>query len=418
MATTYNNINEKVYSHICKSGLRTCVIPKDGFDKTYALFATNFGSVDSHFFVGDKEVIIPDGVAHFLEHKMFEQPDGNDAFTLFSKYGAQANAFTAFDMTAYLFSTSNNFNECLEHLLSFVSTPFFTEQNVAKEQGIISQEIKMYDDDPSWNVFFNMLRALYEKHPINIDIAGSVQSISEITPDILYDCYHAYYNPKNMFLCVVGKVDPDEVFTLAEKVVPTTDFEVGKTVVPDEKSGVNKVYTERKMEVSLPLFTVGYKEKIREDKLYAEALYSVVLDAIMGKSSPLYNELYKEGLITSLSSAYNYGKQYAFVEIGGESPKPKAVYERIEKCIAECKNSGIDAMRIEISKKALYGRYIKGLNSLERMAQGYITAAFSGEDYFTYGDKLLSVTKEDADKLVKDSFLESALSVVFGGNEK
>ena len=414
----YTGVGETVYSYVCDSGLKVTVIPKTGFNKTYALFATNFGSVDSHFIVNGKDVQIPNGVAHFLEHKMFEQKDGSDAFAEFSKYGARANAFTSFDMTAYLFSASDNFEACLRHLLSFVSSPYFTDANVAKEQGIIAQEIKMYDDDPSWTVFFNMLRSLYVEHPIKIDIAGSVESISNITKEILYECYNAYYNPKNMMLCVVGNAEPESVFDIADQIVQKTEYEVGNTVFPKEGEGIAAPLRKQKMDVSLPLFSIGFKEKVYENQYDYDALYSVVLEIMFGKSSKLYNDLYTKGLVTSLSYSYNFGKRYAFTEISGESPDPETVYSAILKCIEKFKKDGFSQNQIDIAKKTLYGRYIKGCNAPENIAQRYVGAAFLGGNFMTYGEKILAVDKKGADSLLKNGMSISTLSVVNGGQNK
>lgn len=393
-------------------GLKYYVIPKEGFTKSYAVLAADFGSIDCRFEVAGERFSIPDGVAHFMEHKMFEQEDGGNAFDLFSKYGARANAFTTFDMTAYLFSAAERFDECLEHLVSYVTKPHFTKENVDKEQGIIAQEIKMYEDDPGWSVFFNMLRALYREHPVNIDIAGDVESISRITKDTLYTCYNSYYHPSNMLLCVIGNTTPERVEEIIDSTVASTPFSRAETILPIEDAEVVCEYRERKMSVANPLFAIGFKEEVPKEKLYAEAGYALLCDIMLGKGSELYNELYNEGLITSMTASYSYGKEYAFVEVSGESPEPKKVYERIKDELERIRRAGIDAQELEIIKKALYGKFLRGLNEPEAMGPAFISSAFFGEQYMSFGSKIMSFSKREIDKILQKGFKKSALSVI------
>lgn len=409
---------EKLICHTAESGLRIAVVPKKGFNKTYALLCTNFGSIDRHFVLEGKDIVIPDGVAHFLEHKMFEQKDGGNAFDRFAKLGASANAFTSFDMTAYLFSAAENYEESLRHLLSYVAEPYFTDENVQKEQGIIGQEIKMYDDNPGWCVFFNMLRGLYKEHPINIDIAGTCDEIAKITKETLYTCYGSYYHPANMILCVTGNADAETVIKAVDDILPVTEFKKAETIIPKEPDEVAKEYVERKMSVATPMFCIGFKEKPEAPKLKCDAVYSVLCEMIFGKMSRLYGKLYDEGLIFGMSAAYNYGKEYAFVEIDGESKEPKKVYEAVKAEINRVKTEGLDENEIEIVKKGLCGRFIKGLNNIENIASSYAGTAFYGENYFDYGDLLMSVTKEEIEKTLKNGFSASTLSVVSSSGEE
>ena len=409
----YEKIGETVYSGTARCGLRTVIIPKEGFSKTYALLCTDFGSIDRHFTVSGKDIEIPDGVAHFLEHKMFEQEDGGNAFDKFAVYGANANAFTNFDMTAYLFSTSQNYEECLSHLLSYVSHPYYTDENVEKEQGIIGQEIKMYDDSPDWRVFFGMLRALYSKHPINIDIAGTCEEIAKITKETLYTCYKSYYHPCNMLLCVVGNADADKVMEIVDKEIAETPYEKAETVIPEEPREVLKEYTELHMDVANPLFMIGFKEAVPKDTISAQAVYSVLCELIFGKSGELYEELYNEGLIYGMSADYSLGKKYAFLEVSGESRDPKEVYKRILAEIGGLRKSGIDEKELEIIKRSLYGKFVKSLNDTDGIAVSFAAAMFSGGDYFTLGEKILSVKADDVMKILTNGLKYSALSAVY-----
>ena len=410
--TVYENIGEQVVYKKCSCGLRVYVVPKEGYKKTYAVLATDFGSIDRNFILKGEIVAVPDGIAHFLEHKMFEQEDGSNAFDEFAKYGANANAYTSFEMTGYLFSTAENSDECLKHLLSYVYAPYFTDENVSKEQGIIGQEIKMYDDNPGWSVFFNMLRGMYKNHPINIDIAGDCGEIAKITKESLYTCYNSYYHPENMMLCVAGAADAEKVFEIVENTVPKTPYFKAETILPDECDEVNKEFTERKMSVANPLFSIGFKEKTFGNVIENQALYNVLLECIFGKSSRLYNKLYENGTVFSLSKSYNISKKCAFVEVSGEAENPRKVYEEILKEIKLLREEGIPEEEIETSKKVLYGKYIRKFNDVEEIATSFVSNAFLGGDYFTYGDELLKVNGEKLRKLLCEGFRNSALSEI------
>jgi len=412
METFYRNIGEKIIHKTAKSGLEVYVVPKEGYSKTYAILATDFGSVDRDFIIEGERIVIPDGVAHFLEHKMFEQPDGSNAFDEFAKYGASANAFTSFEMTGYLFSTSQNYKECLKHLLSYVAQPYFTDENVEKEQGIIGQEIKMYDDSPGWSAFFNMLRAMYKNHPINIDIAGTCEEIAKITKDTLYTCYNSYYHPKNMALCVVGDANADDVLAIVDSILKETEYKKAETIIPQEDEGVLQEYIERKMSVANPMYAIGFKENFPEDVIESQAVYNVLLECIMGKGSKLYNELYEKGEIYNMSPSYNISRECAFIEISGEAENPDVVYEKIKAAIADSANEGCSEESIEIAKKSLYGRYVRKFNDVEEIATSFVSNNFMGGDYFKYGDALLSVTKEKVDNILKNGFSHSVLSKI------
>ncbi len=410
--TFYDSIGETVLSKQCKSGLRVFVIPKEGYKKTYALLATDFGSIDRHFLLDGNEVEVPDGIAHFLEHKMFEQEDGSNAFDEFAKYGANANAYTSFEMTAYLFSTAEGFDECLSHLLSYVYSPYFTDENVAKEQGIIGQEIKMYDDNPGWSVFFGMLKGLYKNHPINIDIAGTCEEIAKITKESLYTCYNSYYHPQNMMLCVVGAADAEKVFEIAEKIVPVKPYKKAETILPEEGCEVADEFIQRKMSVANPIFSIGFKEEYPENVTEGQAAYTVLLQYMLGKTSPLYNRLYENGDIFELTASFNISRGCAFAEIAGEAENPQKVYDEILKEIERFKKEGFDEDEVTVIKKALYGQYLRKLNDVENIAGSFVSYAFLGGDFLKYGERLLSVNADMLNKLLQKGFEKSTLSQV------
>ena len=324
------SLGEVLYRGVHKSGLKIYVLQKNGFSKSYASFAARVGSVDSEFTVpGESEKTkVPDGIAHFLEHKLFEQPDGSNVFEKYSKTGAWANAFTGFNTTAYIFSATGGFYENLEILLDFVSKPYFTDENVAKEQGIIGQEIRMYDDDPNWRVFFNLLSAMYVSHPVKKDIAGTVESISRINKDILYKCYNTFYNPSNMILFACGDVDCKRVEQLADKYVTASPIGEINRHYPEEPPRINQSVSEQRLSVALPIFLLGFKDsELKQrggDMLRKQITTEVLLEMLAGKSSPLYNTLYEKGLINdSFELDFSSETDYAHTVMGGKVPTRK-----------------------------------------------------------------------------------------------
>lgn len=420
--TYYDKFKETLYFGTHDSGLKVYVMPKMGYSKCYAIIGTHFGSIDSVFTVAGEaeQTILPDGVAHFLEHKMFEQPDGGNVFGEFAKYGANANAFTSNTMTAYLFECTENPVENLKILLDYVSKPYFTEENVAKEQGIIGQEIKMYDDDPGWKLFFNMLQAMYKNNPVKTDIAGTVESIAKITPELLYKCCEAFYNPSNMFLVMVGDIDADKAIEIVDKYV-TTEKDRGTIERPkiDEPEAVVKREIYQKMSVSKPQFMIGFKESKTDisgkELLKKQVETQILLTLLFGKSSSFFIELYEEGLIDgSFSSEMELEKKYGFSSASGESKDPKAVYKRVLERIESVKESGLDDEEISRVKKVLIGANLRGYNDVERIGNNFIRDFMSGINPFEFEEIAQKVTKEDLMERLATHFKaeNSVLSVI------
>lgn len=411
---TYPTIGEELYTFTHKSGLRVFVLPKKGFNKSFAIFAADFGSVNNVFSCDGVKIRVPDGVAHFLEHKLFEEEEGN-VFEKFSALGASANAYTSFDMTGYLFSATRNVYESLEVLIQFVQNPYFTDENVEKEKGIIGQEIDMYRDDPSWNCFFEGLRAMYEKHPIRIDIAGSGESIAKIDKTLLYQCYNAFYAPENMILFVGGDVEAERVRETVEKVAADKPSPTVVTSFPEEPAGVSKRETEAKFPVSTPMLSLGFKETPMEDAVFAEAVYEVLGTILFSKSTSLYQDLYAENLIRdSFSSGYSQGKGYAFFQIDCESPDPEAVRKRIFAHIEKVRQEGIRAADFERVKKSVFGASVRLMGDVEKIAHNFVPLAFRGDDFLTYPDVIRALTLSDVTAVLENGFSEekSVLSVV------
>ncbi len=411
---TYPTIGETLYTFVHKSGLRVFVLPKKGFGKSYAMFAADFGSIHHHFTIDGEEVRVPDGVAHFLEHKLFEEEEGN-VFEKFSALGASANAYTSFDMTGYLFSATANVYEALGVLIRFVQSPFFTEENVEKEKGIIGQEIDMYRDDGEWNCFFNSLRAMYREHPVRIDIAGTKESIAQIDKDLLYRCYRAFYSPQNMLLFVAGDVEPEKVRKTVEKEAADLPSPSVSFHLPTEPEEIGQAKTEAEFVVARPLFSLGCKEKPLRDPVFAEAVYAVLGSLLFGKSGELYKELYAENLIgDSFSYGYSAGNGYAFLQVDGESPSPEKVREKILAHVEKVRKDGIreeDFMRV---KRSAFGAAVRMMDDVERVAHNFVPLAFRGGDFLTYPDVIRALKKEDAERVLREGLAEKnwVLSVV------
>ncbi len=399
----YNErLQEEMQFAVHESGLRVYVFPKKGFSKYYAIYGTEYGSIDRAFQVPgeDEMTVVPDGIAHYLEHKLFEQEDGGNAFDLFAKTGASSNAFTSFDLTAYLFTCTDQFYENLDILLGFVNRPWFTKENVEKEQGIIGQEIKMYEDDPEWRVFFNTLTAMYHQNPVKLDIAGTVESISHITPELLYRCYNTFYNPANMVLVLVGDVDMEKAMTYVDRHVDASRNlgQIPRSEVVEPKERVQE-FVSQKLLVSRPLFRIGFKEnsfpKENADRLYQELATEIILEAVFGKSSDFYMNLYEQGLIDNTFDAETEtSKSYGFTLLGGESNDPKKVYELVKEELAELCETGLSTEEIQRAKKVMLSGNIRMFNSVERMGNAFIRQILSGYHPLGIGEAVEAISDE------------------------
>lgn len=410
-------LNEKYYDIDHPSGLKILVMPKENYSSTYAIFATKYGSIDTMIQMSDgsfKE--IPEGTAHFLEHKLFESED-LDAFERFAKTGASANAYTSFERTGYLFSCSANFKKNLEILLDFVQNPYFTQATVEKEQGIIGQEIDMYKDAPDWEVMFNCLRTMYHNLPVRIDIAGTQESIAQITAKTLYGCYDNFYNLHNMVLAVAGNADVDEIVEVADKVLKPVEGKMAQRKVIDEPEDVIDSYIEEKLSVATPQFMFGFKESwdTPERTTKEEISMEILLDMISGQSSELYKRLFDGKLINnSFGFEYFTGFGYSCVLFAGESNDPKKVAEEIVGEIGKFRETGFDKTAFERTKKKLYGRMIMGMNDIEGLANNMAVSYFAGEDVFTDFEIFKTVTLDDVNDIFKKTLDEnrSVLSVI------
>lgn len=352
------------------SGLDIYIMPMEGYHTAFAMFGTKYGSINTRFRLKGEEdyAEVPEGIAHFLEHKLFENEDC-DAFAQYAKTGASANAFTSFDKTAYLFGCSENFEASLEILLSFVQQPYFTQESVAKEQGIIAQEIRMNDDEPGWQVFFNMLKGMYHSHPVRIDIAGTEESIAQIDADLLYRCYNTFYNLHNMVLSVAGNVNADEVLKICDRLLRKCEDQGLEEIFAEEPETVVERYREAWLPVGTPLFNLGFKlhPKSGKELLRAELTASLLLEAVLGPSSAIYNDLLQESLINSEfdADAPFAGNGFFCLSVAGESRQPETVCDRILEELERVKKEGFSQEAFERIKRVHYGNMIRSYSSAE-----------------------------------------------------
>lgn len=407
------------------SGLDIYVHPKKDYNSNYAVLGTNFGSINNHFRKQGESsyTVVPDGIAHYLEHKLFESKEG-DAFELFAKTGASANAYTSFEKTAYLFSCTGNFEESLNILLDFVQSPYFTEKNVEKERGIIGQEIKMYEDSPEWKVLINLLGAMYKNHPVKNDIAGSVESIAKITPQMLYECYNTFYNLHNMALCVVGNVNPETVFSVADKKLKYSPKVEVERFFPEETLEIVKPEIVQNFDISSPIFSLGFKENIPQNYRISteELVYTdLILQCISSRTSDMYQELLNKELIntSSFTDEYFEGPGYASIIFSGESKNPRKAAEIIKKHLQKIKQNGIDKKLFDRIKKSVYGQSLSVFNSVSAVANLALDFSLSGKDIFGYIDILENASVEKAnERLNSELNCEfSSLSIASPKNE-
>lgn len=397
------------------SGLKILVYPKKNYAATYAVFGTRYGSIDTEFRLRGEEnfTCVPEGIAHFLEHKLFESED-LDAFERYAKTGASANAYTSFDKTCYLFSCTGKFQESLEILLDFVTHPYFTEKTVQKEQGIIGQEIQMCRDEAGWEALFSLLRAMYKTHPVRIDIAGTVESIAEITPELLYKCYETFYNFSNMVLCVAGNVTPDEVLSVADRLLkPQKPIQIERKFHREPRE-VAETYTEETLSVAFPIFSLGFKEAVETpERSLREILTSdIILEAVAGKTSAFYSELLEAGLInTSFESEYFCGYGYAAWIFTGESPDGREVQKRISERILQLQETGISEADFERIRKKLYGRSIMQFNDIDGIANAMVSAYFCKEGLFDETEILQSLTLDEVNARLRTALQTDCASL-------
>lgn len=397
--TYYERLDETLYSARLDCGLQVLVIPKKGFTRKKAYFITDFGAIHTHFELEGKEYTVPAGIAHFLEHKLFELP-GRDVTAEFAAMGAAVNAFTSYDMTAYYFSCTENFYESLQLLLEFVSTPYFPAESVEREMGIIDQEIGMNEDSPDTRVFENLMQIMYRHHNIRVPILGTKQTIREITPELLTLCHRAFYAPSNMVLCVVGDVEENEVARIARQVLGDEMRPAAKKLMPpDEEMSCPQKRTEQAMEVAMPNFQLAFKcepPARGEAALRAEIIYDLAAEALFGESSPLYQKLYEQGLI---DSSFGGGAEIldgcCILTCGGDSEDAEAVKDAILEQARKLVAEGLDPEYFQRMKRSAYGRRVRDLDSFDSLCLRRAIGCFYGDDYYGFPEKFAGITQAD-----------------------
>ncbi|WP_099221029.1 EF-P 5-aminopentanol modification-associated protein YfmH [Listeria costaricensis] len=406
----FPEVNETVYEKTLANGLRVFLLPKKGFSKTFAIFTTNYGSIDNDFVpIGGKEFVhVPDGIAHFLEHKLFEKEEG-DVFFKFGEKGAFTNAFTSFTRTAYLFSSTSHVHENLETLLDFVQEPYFTESTVEKEKGIIAQEIRMYDDDPDFRVYFGAIENMYHTHPVKIDIAGTVESIGDITKDLLYLCYETFYHPSNMVLFVVGNLEPDEMMHLIEENQAAKDFQQVapiKRAFPDEPQEVAIKDRSITFPVQRAKLLVGVKEDIGKlrgkEAVKHEMIADVALELLFGTTSDNYLRLYNEGIIDdTFGFDYTLQDSFSFVLIGGDAKDPDKQKAAIFEALKQAASEGVSADNLELIKRKKVGQFLRALNSPEFIANQFSQYVLEDASLFDLQPAIEQITVAEVNAFLK-----------------
>ena len=420
-----SSLGEETYITTLKNGLKVYICKKQGFGKKIGMFGTKYGSLINEFddIKSGERLKVPDGIAHFLEHKLFEQ-EGANALDLFSKIGVSSNAYTSFDQTVYFFETTKKFEESVKLLIQLIKTPYFTDENVEKEQGIIGQEISMYDDEPVYAAYFNALKGMYNTHPVRVDIAGTKESISHITKDLLYTCYNTFYSPQNMFFLVIGDVDVDATVKLIEDSIREyeKDFDDKKeikevvTYMPEEEKKINKKSMERYMDIYMPIISMGYKlDTVKgQSILKRELIAEIISDMYFSKMSKFYEDEYAKGIINEpVSFDYEGTKEFSHVLISSSTIKPDELESDILNYVEKIKNETVDKEKFELIKKKIIGHEIFSSDNLNSAYRRVIDSIINETELYSEIDVLESITESDIkeflDMLTNDNLVVSKI---------
>lgn len=415
----FSQLKEKIYFEKLENGLHVYMIPKPGFNKTYATFTTKYGSIDNEFVPLNQTEMkhVPDGIAHFLEHKLFEKED-YDVFEKFSLHSASSNAFTSFTRTSYLFSCTSDLKENLTTLIDFVQSPYFTKETVEKEKGIIAQEIRMYDDNPDFKAYFGIINNLFKEHPVKIDIAGTVESIQDITAELLYECYHTFYHPSNMLLFVIGDFDVEEIIELVRQNQGAKSYQKAKPIpreYPIESEEV--VIKERsiEMEVQTAKVFLGIKDPVinrsGRELLKADLTTEIIFDLIFGGSSNYYETMLNEGLINdSFSYETTFEPSFGFSIVGGDTRYPDELATSLRKKLESIGEMSFDDNEFKRIKNKKMGRFLSALNSVEFIANQFTQYAFNDIDLFSILEILEEITIDDLHEMAKTYFIPERVS--------
>ena len=413
-------INEKVYKEVLENGLEIYLFPRKNVSKKVIMWGTKFGAVDNDFSVNDERITVPDGIAHYLEHKMFEQRSGINALDKLTSIGVDANAYTGATETVYLYECTDNFYDALDEFMDYVQNPYFTDQNVDKERGIIEQEIMMYDDYPENKVYYNLMECLYHNNAIRIPVAGTVETIANIDKEKLYTIYNTFYVPNNMKMVIAGDFELDSI---VEEIKKYMTMKRNENVVtrnyPEEPDTICKDKIIQKMEVSIPLFLLGYKLKRSDNDLKKSLAIDILSEVLFGKSSNFFNKLYKQGLLYSpIEMTMEYDRNFSTLIIDGESKDPEKVISLVKEELGSCKINGINEQDFSRIKKNLFGKYLKEFNDLTTISNKLIGSVLRGETPLGLVDLLQEIDINYINKVLQENFEEekSAYSIIMPNN--
>ena len=421
MQTIYNSkVKETLYVEKLENGLTIMIIPKKGIQKKYIIWGTHYGSNDNKFIVPGEENVteVPKGVAHFLEHKLFEQPNGTNSLDTLTAIGVSANAYTTNDHTAYLYECTDNFYEALDEFMDYVQHPYFTDKNVEKEKGIIGQEIQMYDDYPEWKVYLNTLEAMYHTNPVKLDITGTIETIKGIDKEILYKCYNTFYNPSNMCMVISGDFIPENLIEeIKKRLIEKSQTGEIKRIYETEEEGIVKSKVEQKVNVSKPLYTIGIKciPLTKREQVKTSLGIEIILRILLGESSSLYKELYHDGNIFEVPElSFEFGEDYAHILITGSANNPDELYSKVKNKINEFKEKGLNIEDLERTKKLIYGNMIKQYNDVTDIARTFLSDFMKDINSFDYLEEIETIDINYTNELIKNVFKEDkmVLSVV------
>ena len=411
-------IKEKLYIEKLDNGLTVMMLPKKT-NKKYVVWSANYGSIDNKFYAPGEDVLtkVPDGIAHYLEHKLFEQENGKNSLDVLTSLGVEANAYTTNDHTAFLIECTENYDEALDEFMDYVQKPYFTDENVNKERGIIEQEIMMYDDDPGWVLYINALKCLYKNNEINIDTAGDCETIQAIDKDKLYKIYNSFYRPNNMVMVLVGNFEPERDFQkIKDRMIMQKVIDEAKRVYNEEPKEIVQNYISQGMNISMPIAMVAYKDNdLKDNKIKKDIAIFIIGNVLFGKTSKFYEKLYEEGKLSIPCGAmYEYSKTFAHVLIQVQSNYLDDVLNEIESTIKEAKENGISEEDFIRSKKSVYGELVSQYNDVDTIATNFVQDYFKGANSFDYFNEFENVTKEYVEEVLRSLLLEEnkAVSVI------
>lgn len=405
-----SKIKEKLYVEKLKNGLTVMILPKKT-RKKYIVWSINYGSIDNKFYSNGEDVLtkVPDGIAHYLEHKLFEQENGRNSLDVLSSIGVEANAYTTNDHTAYLYECTEHFDEALDEFMNYVQNPYFTDENVEKERGIIEQEIMMYDDYPEWAIYMNALKCMYKDNEINIDVAGTKETIAKINKENLYKIYNSFYKPENMLMVLAGDFEPEkDIEKVKERITLKSSNKPTIRIYNDEQIDIVKPYIEKKMDISMPAVIVGYKDNdLETNKIKKNIAIDILSSILIGKSSEFFEELYEKGKILSEPSMiYEFSKTYAHVLIQAQTNFVEEFTNKLDEKIKKVQKFGINSEDFERAKRKAYGEFVKEYNDVSTIATNLVSDYFKKINSFEYFEEFETITKEYVEEVVREIFVD------------